>query len=175
MNAYPFTVLCRVMLVSRGGFCDYLDHFSRDIEKTSFPSAVGPREQTIFKQFWVRCGSHRIMYKLKADGHRVGRYKVRSLMRELGLKIRVSQRYKLTNEDRHSFSVAQNTVNRNFRAIAPNAIWTAGIDKWYTLEYEPQVRFLEQRADGGLLQEFEIRTLGLLSFCNSILGYARSP
>lgn len=96
MKAYPITVLCRVMRVSRSGFYDYLDRFTRDAGERPSASAVEARAQTIFNQSRGSYGSRRIMHKLQAEGHRVGRYRVRSLMHRLGLKARVPRRYKLT-------------------------------------------------------------------------------
>lgn len=134
MKAYPITVLCRVMRVSRSGFYDYLERFTRHTGDIAPPSAVETRAQTIFNQSRGSYGSRRIMHKLNADGHRVGRYKVRSLMRRLGLKARVPRRYKLTTDSCHRFPVAQNLVNRNFTADSPNAVWAADISYVWTWE-----------------------------------------
>lgn len=134
MKAYPVTVLCRVMGVSRSGFYEYLRRFTRDLGKPAAQNAVEFRARLIFKQSHGSYGSRRIAQKLKAEGHRVGRYKVRRLMRQLGLKVRVSRRYKLTTDSRHSFPVAQNLVNRNFEVASPNITWTADITYVWTLE-----------------------------------------
>lgn len=134
MKAYPITVLCRVMRVSRSGFYDYLDRFTRDAGERPSASAVEARAQTIFNQSRGSYGSRRIMHKLNAEGHRVGRYRVRSLMRRLGLKARVPRRYKLTTDSRHQFPVAQNLINRNFMASSPNAVWAADISYVWTWE-----------------------------------------
>ncbi len=134
MKAFPITVLCRVMRASRSGFYDYLDRFTRHRGKIAPASAVKTRAQMIFKQSRGSYGSRRIMHKLNAEGHRVGRYQVRSLMRQLGLKARVPRRYKLTTDSRHRFPVAQNVVNRNFTVDTPNAVWAADISYVWTWE-----------------------------------------
>lgn len=134
MKAYPITVLCRVMRVSRSGFYDYLDRFTRDAGERASASAVEARAQTIFNQSRGSYGSRRIMHKLNAEGHRVGRYRVRSLMHRLGLKARVPRRYKLTTDSRHQFPVAQNLINRNFMVSSPNAVWAADISYVWTWE-----------------------------------------
>ena len=48
-------------------------------------------------------------------------------MRQLGLKVKVSRRYKLTTDSRHSFPVAQNLVNRDFEVASPNTTWATDI------------------------------------------------
>jgi hypothetical protein len=134
MKAYPVTVLCRVMGVSRSGFYEYFRRYIRNLVRPPAQSAVASRARLIFKQSHGSYGSRRIAEQLKAEGHRVGRYKARRLMRQLGLKVKVSRRYKLTTDSRHSFPVAQNLVNRNFEVGSPNVTWTADITYVWTLE-----------------------------------------
>lgn len=134
MKVYPVTVLCRVMGVSRSGFYEFLCRYIRNLERPPAPSTVESRVRLIFKQSRGSYGSRRIAEQLNKEGHRVGRYKARRLMRQLGLKVKVSRRYKLTTDSRHSFPVAQNLVNRNFEVISPNATWTADITYVWTLE-----------------------------------------
>ena len=74
------------------------------------------------------------MRKLKAEGHQIGRYKVRRLMRQLGLKAKAPRRYKVTTDSRHSFAVAPNVLNRNFQASLPNKAWAADITYVWTLQ-----------------------------------------
>jgi len=50
MKAYPVTVLCRVMGVSRSGFYEYLRRFTRDLGKPAAQSAAESRARLIFKQ-----------------------------------------------------------------------------------------------------------------------------
>jgi transposase InsO family protein len=127
MKAYPVTVLCRVMGVSRSGFYEYLRRYTCELGRPPAQSAVESRAQLIFKQSHGSYGSRRIAPKLNAEGHRVGRYKVRRLMSQLGLKVKVSRRYKLTTDSRHSFPVAQNLVNRDFEVASPNTTWATDI------------------------------------------------
>jgi putative transposase len=134
MKAYPVTVLCRVMGVSRSGFYEYFRRYIRNLVRPPAQSAVASRARLIFKQSHGSYGSRRIAEQLKAEGHRVGRYKARRLMRQLGLKVKISRRYKLTTDSRHSFPVAQNLVNRNFEVGSPNVTWTADITYVWTLE-----------------------------------------
>jgi len=134
MKAYPVTVLCRVMGVSRSGFYEYFRRYIRNLVRPPAQSAVASRARLIFKQSHGSYGSRRIAEQLKAEGHRVGRYKARRLMRQLGLKVKISRRYKLTTDSRHSFPVAQNLVNRNFEVGSPNATWAADITYVWTLE-----------------------------------------
>jgi len=134
MKAYPVTILCKVMEVSRSGFYDYLHRFSRSCDNDPAQGMLESRIRLIFKQARGSYGSRRIMRKLRAEGHQIGRYKVRRLMRELGLKAKAPRRYKVTTDSRHWFAVAPNVLNRNFQGSLPNKAWTADITYVWTLK-----------------------------------------
>ena len=127
MKAYPVTVLCKVMEVSRSGFYDYLHRSNKKTDHSPYEAALKTRIQVIFKQHRGKYGSRRITKQLKDEDHQIGRYKVRRLMRELGLKAKVPRRYKVTTDSRHGFSVAPNILNRNFEVKKPNKVWAADI------------------------------------------------
>ena len=134
MKAYPVTILCKVMGVSRSGFYDYLHRLNKKPSDSSYEAALNTRIQIIFKQHRGKYGSRRITKQLKAEEHQIGRYKVRRLMWELGLKAKAPRRYKVTTDSRHKFSVASNVLNRNFDVNQPNKVWTADITYVWTLE-----------------------------------------
>jgi putative transposase len=133
MKAYPVTLLCRVMQVSRSGFYDYRRH-NQDQSHDPTQQALESRIKAIFKESKGTYGSRRILEKLKAEGHHIGRYRVRSLMRKLQLKAKTPKRYKVTTDSNHSYSVAPNLVNRQFNVDAPNKLWTTDITYLWTME-----------------------------------------
>jgi transposase InsO family protein len=133
MKAYPVTVLCRVMKVSRSGFYDYLRHYNnriQDPEQIRLESLV----RSIFNESKETYGSRRMIRDLKSKGYIMGRYRARSLMRKLGLKAKTPKRYRVTTDSNHSYLVATNLVNRQFTVDAPNKVWTADITYLWTLE-----------------------------------------
>jgi len=131
-KAYPVTVLCKVMEVSRSRFYDYLN--SLKVPDDPGKVALNARIVAIFKEHRSKYGSRRIVKQLNDEGRRIGRYKVRRLMRELGLKAKISKRYKVTTDSRHSFPVAPNILDRKFNVDKPNAFWTADITYVWTFE-----------------------------------------
>ncbi len=120
------------MAVSRSGFYDYLD--SLESSDDPFEAALKNRVVAIFKEHRSKYGSRRILKQLKDEGHLIGRYKVRRLMRDLGLKAKAPKRYKVTTDSRHPFPVAPNILNRKFDVEQPNTIWTTDITYVWTLE-----------------------------------------
>jgi transposase InsO family protein len=134
MKAYPVTVLCTVMRVSRSGFYDYLDRYNPDNDNRPEEAELKSRIKQIFDQSRASYGSRRIVRQLDKDGHKIGRYKVRRIMRQMGLKSKTPKRFKLTTDSRHSFTVAPNVLDRNFDVDSPNKTWTADISYVWTFE-----------------------------------------
>ena len=130
MKAYPVTVLCKVMQVSRSGFYAYLksDH------NTDPDAFVKARIKAIFKFHRQSYGSRRMLRALKLEGYQIGRYKVRRLMRDQGLKAKRRRRFKVTTESNHRYPVAGNILNRKFDVHTPNSVWAADISYVWTHE-----------------------------------------
>jgi putative transposase len=133
MKAYPVTVLCQVMQVSRSGFYHYLDVHNQGPDDSKLDAVVKARMKAVFKQSRSSYGSRRMLEQLRLDGQRIGRYKVRRLMRQLGLKAKARRRYKVTTDSRHSFPVAANLLQRRFDVTEPNKVWAADISYVWTL------------------------------------------
>lgn len=72
-------------------------------------------------------GSRGMMKKLRKEGYSIGRYKVRSLMKKLKLKVRQRTAYKVTTQRKHSDAVADNLLNQNFNPVAPNEVWAGDV------------------------------------------------
>ena len=120
------------MEVSRSRFYNYLHSLKRSDDPGEV--ALKARIGAIFKEHRGKYGSRRVSKQLKAEGRQIGRYKVRSLMRELGLKAKAPKRYKVTTDSRHSFPVAPNLLNRKFDVDKPNRFWATDITYIWSLE-----------------------------------------
>jgi transposase InsO family protein len=134
MKAYPVTVLCAVMRVSRSGFYDYLNRDTSVNNKGSVEAALINRIKEIFAEYRASCGSRRMVKHLLNEGYQIGRYKVRRIMRQLGLIAKTPTRFKLTTDSKHSLPVAANVLDRKFDVESPNSVWTADISYVWTFE-----------------------------------------
>jgi transposase InsO family protein len=72
-------------------------------------------------------GSRRLASALQAQGLAIGRYRVRRLMREAALRPVWKRRFIQTTHSRHDLPVAENLLNRQFEADAPNQTWVSDI------------------------------------------------
>jgi transposase InsO family protein len=134
MKAYPLTVLCQVMRVSRSGFYDYLKRFHQGPVLDSGEERLKSQMRQIFKSSKASYGSRRMMKQLGDDGFTIGRYKTRRLMRDLDLQAKAPRRYKVTTDSRHAFQIAPNVLDRKFDVQTPDTVWTADISYVWTLE-----------------------------------------
>jgi len=55
-------------------------------------------------------------------------------MRENGIRVERSKKYKVTTDSNHAFNIAPNLLNRDFHADAPNQKWAGDINYVWTRE-----------------------------------------
>lgn len=133
-KAYPITMLCRVMEVSRSGFYNFIKYMKSRMEPDPAQRSLEESIKTIFKESKETYGSRRIMKALEKKGCHISRYRVRKLMKKLNLKAKTPKRYKVTTDSNHSYKVAPNLVERQFSVDAPDKVWTTDITYLWTME-----------------------------------------
>lgn len=113
---------CRALEVSRSGYYAA----KRRAEKPAIcVASVQVKAAFVANQ---RCyGSRRIVDELKAQRIIMGRYKVRRLMREAGLKPVWKKKFVSTTDSKHDLPVAENLLNRQFNPPKSNQAWTSDI------------------------------------------------
>ncbi len=121
------------MQVSRSSYYSYIKR-QGDSDNDPFLFNLKARIRGIFKQSDSSYGTRRISKQLKSEGMKIGRYRARSLMKEMGLKVKQSKRYKVTTDSRHNYPVASNILNRQFDVKEPDRVWATDITYIWTLE-----------------------------------------
>lgn len=116
------TQACRVLQVSRAG---YYAARKRDKEPTLCAASVQVKAAFVANQRGY--GSRRLVVEMRARGVVMGRYKVRRLMREAGLKPVWKKTFVNTTDSQHDLPVAENLLNRQFNPPPPNQAWTSDI------------------------------------------------
>jgi transposase InsO family protein len=72
--------------------------------------------------------------ELKEIGLDVGHRRVGRLMRQNGISVVRTRKYKVTTDSDHKFNIAPNLVDRDFTADAPNQKWAGDISYVWTRE-----------------------------------------
>ncbi|WP_018873759.1 IS3 family transposase [Thioalkalivibrio sp. ALJ16] len=96
-------------------------------ERPSVPCAAGAHLERVFAASGRTYGSRRLAKALQADGTAVGRYRVRTLMRERGLRPVWRRRFVATTQRDDRVPVAENHLNRKFTPAGPNQAWASDI------------------------------------------------
>ena len=79
-------------------------------------------------------GRPRTTEELKELGFEVGHRRVGRLMRQNGIRIVRTRKYKVTTDSDHAFNIAPNLLNRDFHADRPNQKWAGDISYIWTRE-----------------------------------------
>jgi putative transposase len=119
--AIPITKLCRVLHVSTSGF--YASRTRPESKHALDDRRLKVLIRASFEKSRRRYGSPRVHRDLIEEGIRVSPKRVARLMQEEGLKARPRKRFKLTTMSDHDQPVADNLLDRQFEAEAPNQRW----------------------------------------------------
>ena len=72
-------------------------------------------------------GWPRIWRELRQRNVRVGKERVRKMMRDNAIRARSKRKYKATTDSNHGLPVSDNLLNRNFQPERPDLVWTGDI------------------------------------------------
>jgi len=128
---FPVTIMCRVLGVSTSGFYAW---------KTRKPSNRQRRKEALTTRVKVAhegsrkaYGSPRVTRKMRKAGERVSEKTVAKIMQENDLVGRRKRRFKTTTDSRHTERIADNLLQRDFTADAPNRVWVTDVTAVWTL------------------------------------------
>jgi len=125
-DQWPVRVQCRVLGVSASGF---YAHFKREPgPRAQRREQLAKRVRRIHVESRRTYGSPRMFEHLQASGESVSRKTVASVMREQGLRGKSPRKRKpRTTDSQHDQPIAENVIQRDFAATAPNQKWLADI------------------------------------------------
>jgi transposase InsO family protein len=118
---FPLVALCRNLGVRPSGF--YAWRIRPESAHARDDRRLKVLVHTSFAESRRNYGSPRVHDDLIELQERVSRKRVVRLMQEEGLKARVRKRYKHTTMSDHDQPVADNLLDRQFTAVAPNQRW----------------------------------------------------
>ena len=131
-KAWPITLMCGVLGVSRSGYYDWT---ARDLSQCVRSNiALDRRIRAIFAGHRQRYGAPRIAEALHDEGITCSENRIARRMRILGLQAIQTKKFKVTTDSTHSNPVAPDLLEQDFRAAAPNQKWTSDITYVWTDE-----------------------------------------
>jgi len=125
-DQWPVRWLCETLEVSPAGYYAWRRSPRRVGEQRRDTLLVEIR--AVHAQFKGRYGSPRIHAELVARGHDCCVNTVAKLMRDNGIAAKTARKFRCTTTDsNHDLPVADNLLDRQFDAAAPNESWVADI------------------------------------------------
>lgn len=117
--------MCEVLYVSKSNYYAWLDNpVSKRQQQTKKLSEM---IKLIFIEHKCRYGSLRIYHELKARGISCTRAKVAECMAAMGLIALARRKFKVTTDSNHTKPIAENLLQQNFVAAAPDQKWVTDI------------------------------------------------
>ena len=131
-GAFPAERLCQVMNVSPRGLRAFRRRPASRRQHTDMVVLAHIKEQS--RLSLGSYGRPRMTEELKEVGVDVGHRRVGRLMRENGIVIERTRKFKATTDSDHTFNIAPNLLDRDFHAPEPNQKWAGDISYIWTRE-----------------------------------------
>jgi putative transposase len=138
-TVWPVATQCRALNVSASGYHQYRSRQSGNVSALQPGRRIGDvallvHVKAIFSEMKGAYGWPRIWRELLARGVRVGKERVRKLMKAHGLQARGKRKFKATTNSSHRFPVSPNLLERKFCVDAPDRVWAGDITYLWTEE-----------------------------------------
>ena len=123
---WPVTVMCRALKLGRSGYYSWLKR--KPSRRQMRQQKLLVKIQQVYQEHDGRYGSPRVCRALLIDGEHVSRNTVAKLMRQAKIRAKTRPRFvPRTTDSTHNKPVADNLLDRDFTASAPNQKWLADI------------------------------------------------
>ena len=80
--------------------------------------------------YWThraRCGAPSLVHDMRDLGYKMSERTVGRMLQSMGLRSKISRKFKYASDSKHSLPAAPNLLNRQFTVLKPNTIWTTDI------------------------------------------------
>lgn len=128
----PIDRLCRILNVTARGYRSWRGRPISNRQRQDMILLAHIREQ--HHHSLGSYGRPRMTRELKELGLLVGHRRVGRLMRDNGIRVVRTRKYKCTTDSNHKFNIAPNLLDRSFTAECPNQKWAGDISYIWTRE-----------------------------------------
>ena len=130
-QSFPVAAMCRVLGVSTSGY--YAWCVRKPSRRSERNEALAVKVKATYEASRGTYGSPRVTEKLKKSGEQVSEKTVAKIMQENDLAARKKRRFKATTDSKHTKRIADNLLERDFAADAPNKAWVTDVTAVWTL------------------------------------------
>lgn len=124
--------MCKVLEVGCSGYYKWKNKPISN--RTHRKNQIKRQITSIYFASKQRYGSPRITIELNALGYKISRITVAKYMKELGLRSKLSKKFKVTTDSKHNYLVVENVLDRNFIVAHPSKVWVSDITYIQTKE-----------------------------------------
>jgi transposase InsO family protein len=129
---FPIEKMCRVLQVGRRSYYDWKSQRISDRKQRVI--AIKEKITSIYFESKQRYGSPRIAAELNYTGTTTSRVTVAKYTNQLGLRSRLTKKFKGTTNSKHDYLVVSNVLNREFLVAEPSKAWVSDITYIHTKE-----------------------------------------
>lgn len=129
---FPIEKMCQVLQVGRRSYYDWKSQSVSDRKQRVI--AIKEKITSIYFESKQRYGSPRIAAELNYLGNKTSRITVAKYMNQLGLRSRLTKKFKVTTNSKHNYLVVPNVLNREFSVTEPSKAWVSDITYIHTKE-----------------------------------------
>ncbi len=129
---FPIEKMCKVLEINSSSYYKWKSRpvSSRMLRKNELKEQI----TSVYFTSKQRYGSPRITFELNALGYQISRVTVAKYMRELGIRSKLSKKFKVTTDSKHNYLVVENVLDRNFIVANPSRVWVSDITYIQTKE-----------------------------------------
>jgi putative transposase len=124
-DSYPVRVMCHVLAVSTSGYYVWRQH--KPSARQQRRAAIGAAAEAAYRCSHGVYGYRKVHDDLQEQEVACCRETVRKVLGEKGLFSRTKRKFVATTDSEHTLPVAENHLQRDFEATAPNQKWAADI------------------------------------------------
>jgi transposase InsO family protein len=129
---FPIEKMCKVLNVSQSGY--YRWKTAAISQRLQKKTVLKEKITALYFESKQRYGSPRITMELNVLQYKISRITVAKYRRELGLKSKLSKKFKITTDSKHNYLLVENVLNRQFLVSQPSKAWFLDITYIHTKE-----------------------------------------
>ena len=122
---FPIEKMCKVLQIGTRSYYQWKSQSVSDRKQRVI--LVKEKISSIYFDSKQRYGSPRITVELDSLGSKVSRVTVAKYMNQLGLRSKLSKKFKVTTNSKHTHLIMPNVLNREFKVAEPSRAWVSDI------------------------------------------------